>query len=263
MTSQTLLLERLGPIVRLKLNRPDKRNAQSLEMWRELKAVGVALEDDPEVRVVVVSGEGHAFSAGIDLTVLMAQGQAAGTGDAPIPDVSEVQLAFTWLRDARFATIAMVHGYALGAGMQLALACDIRMAADDATFALPEVNFGILPDLGGCAWLPELVGPAKAKELIFLGDRFDAQTAHRLGIVNQLTPPGSLEAVTMAMAERIAKQAPLAIGATKRAIRAAESSADAGLRTAAAEVRKLLVSNDFKEATGAAAARRAPRYTGT
>ena len=261
MTNQTLLLERLGPIVRLKLNRPDKRNAQSLEMWRELKAVGVALEDDPDVRVVIVSGLGHSFSAGIDLTVLL--GQATGTSDQPLPDVAEVQLAFTWLRDAGFATIAMVHGHALGAGMQLALACDLRIASDDAVFALPEVNFGILPDLGGCAWLPELVGPAKAKELIFLGDRFDAHTALRLGIVNQLTPLGSLESVTLALADRIAKQAPLAIGATKRAIRAAETSAEAGLRASALEVRKLLASNDFKEATGAVAARRPPRYTGT
>ena len=260
MTYQTLLLERLGHVVRLRLNRPDKRNAQSLVMWRELKAVGVALEDDPEVRVVVVSGLGHSFSAGIDLTLLL--GQAQATPDHPLPDVAEVQLAFTWLRDARFATIAMVHGYALGAGMQLALACDLRIATDDAVFGLPEVNFGILPDLGGCAWLPELVGPAKAKELIFLGDRFDAATAHRLGIVNQLTSAATLEAVTTALAERIAKQAPLAIGATKRAIRAAESSAEAGLRASASEVRKLLVSKDFKEATGAAAERRQPRYTG-
>ncbi len=258
MSYRTLLLERQGPVVRLRLNRPDKRNAQSLEMWRELQAVGVALEDDPEVRVVVVSGEGPSFSAGIDLTVLL--GQASG-GSEPLPEVSEVQLAFTWLRDARFATIAMVHGHALGAGMQLALACDLRIASDDATFALPEVNFGLLPDLGGCAWLPELVGPAKAKELIFLGDRFDAETALRLGIVNRVTTPATLEAVTTALADRIAKQAPLAIGATKRAIRAAESSAEAGLRASAVEVRKLLGSNDFKEAVQASAERRSPQFT--
>lgn len=259
MTYQTLRLERQGPVVRLRLNRPEKRNAQSLEMWRELKAVGLALEDDPEVRVVVVSGEGHSFSAGIDLTVLL--GQASGTSDQPLPDVSEVQLAFTWLRDARFATIAMVHGHALGAGMQLALACDLRIASDDAVFGLPEVNFGILPDLGGCVWLPELVGPAKAKELIFTGDRFDADTALRLGIVNQVTPVAQLEAVTAALADRIAQRAPLAIGATKRAIRAGETSADAGLQASAGEVRKLLVSNDFKEACQAAAAKRPARFT--
>ena len=99
MTYQTLRLERRGAVVRLRLNRPDKRNAQSLEMWRELKAAGSALEDDPEVRVVVVSGEGHSFSAGIDLTVLL--GQASGAPDQPLPDVSEVLQAFTWLRDAR------------------------------------------------------------------------------------------------------------------------------------------------------------------
>ena len=261
MSYQTLLLERQGSVVRLKLNRPDKRNAQSLEMWRELRAVGLSLEDDPEVRVVVVSGEGPSFSAGIDLTVLL--GQASGSAKEPLPDVAEVQLAFTWLRDARFATIAMVHGHALGAGMQLALACDLRIAADDAVFGLPEVNFGILPDLGGCAWLPELVGPAKAKELIFTGERFDADTALRLGIVNQVTTRALLEAVTTALADRVAKQAPLAIAATKRAIRAGESSTEAGLRAAALEVRKLLASNDFKEATRAAAERRLPSFTAT
>ncbi|MBL8988298.1 MAG: enoyl-CoA hydratase/isomerase family protein [Gemmatimonadetes bacterium] len=261
MSWNTLRVERndAGTIAQVRLDRPDKRNAQSLELWDELRRVGVALQDDPALRVVVVSGAGHSFSAGIDLGVLLGQATGAST---PLPEVELVQHAFRWLRESRFATIAMVQGYALGAGCQLALACDLRILADDAIMALPEIEFGIFPDLGGCAWLPELVGSAKAKELIFTADRFDAAEALRLGLANRVVPRHQLEAVTTELAERIAAKAPLGIAAAKRAIAAAEISADEALRVSATEVRKLLVSADFKEAGRAALEKRPPKYQG-
>lgn len=260
MSWNTLRVERTGHVAQVRLDRPDKRNAQSLEMWDELRRVGIALQDDPDLRVVVVSGAGHSFSAGIDLSVLQDQTSDAGT----IPDVELIQHAFRWLREASFPTIAMVQGYALGAGCQLALACDLRVLAEDAVMALPEIDFGIFPDLGGCAWLPELVGSAKAKELIFLGDRFDAAEALRLGIANRVVPREELEGVTMALAGRLARKAPLALAGAKRALAAAEESADAAFRTSAAEVRRCLASADFREAVAAAQARdkREPRFTG-
>lgn len=259
MSWTTLLVERQGGIARVRLNRPDKRNAQSVELWDELRRVGLEFEADPDIRVVVVSGEGHSFSAGIDLSVIL--GQAQGHGSLA-PEVELVQQAFTWLRDARFATIAMVQGYALGAGFQLALACDLRIFASDAVVALPEVNFGILPDLGGAAWLPELVGPAKAKELAFTGDRVPADEALRLRIANQVVARDQLEAVTMELAGRIAAKAPLAIAAIKRAVRAAEESADHAIRVSAREVKVLLASADFREAGQAMVEKRAPRFSG-
>jgi enoyl-CoA hydratase/carnithine racemase len=255
----TVRVERVGSVARVRLDRADKRNAQTPEMWDALRRAGLALEEDRDVRVVVVSGEGQSFSAGIDLSVLL--GQADRT--EPLPEIELVQQAFRWLREARFATIAMVQGYALGAGLQLALACDLRILADDAVLALPEVDFGIFPDLGGCVWLPQLIGSAKARELIYTGDRITAGEALRLGLANRVVPGDQLETVAMGLAERIAAKAPLGIAAAKRAIAAAAISAEAGMQASAREIRRCLGSSDFREAGRAAAEKRAPRFTGS
>ncbi|MFN0178414.1 MAG: enoyl-CoA hydratase/isomerase family protein [Gemmatimonadales bacterium] len=261
MSLTTLTVERTANgVVRLRLNRPEKRNAQTPEMWRELRETGVELIDDRSVRVVLLSGNGPGFSAGIDLGVLL--GAATGSGAALPSDVEPIQQAFTWLRDAPFPTIAAVHGFALGAGAQLALACDLRILADDAVMAFPEINFGILPDLGGCVWLPELIGSARAKELIFTGDRFDAHEAHRLGIANRVVPLSQLEAAAESLAATLAAKAPLGIAAAKRAIAASLASTDAGLRESAAGVRRCLASEDFKEAGRAALEKRGPIFHG-
>jgi enoyl-CoA hydratase/carnithine racemase len=259
MTLTTLQLERSGPVARLRLNRPGKRNAQTVEMWRELGDVGAKLTTDATVRALVLSGNGPAFSAGIDLEILL--GQAAGKSELPV-DVEQVQRAFSWLREAPFPTIAAVQGHALGAGMQLALACDLRILAEDAVLGLPEIDFGIFPDLGGCAWLPDLVGSAKAKELVFTGDRLTAVDGLRLGLANQVVPVGELERAATALAERLAAKAPLGIRMAKRAIDAAQESFDAALRASAAGVKRCLASDDFREAGLAAIEKRAPRYRG-
>ncbi|MEO8449169.1 MAG: enoyl-CoA hydratase/isomerase family protein [Gemmatimonadota bacterium] len=196
----------------LRLIRPEKRNAQNLEMWAELRQVGYDIIRAGETRALVLSGEGPVFSAGIDLGLLM--GQATGEA-ASLPAVEQVQHAFTWLRDAPFATVAAVHGAALGAGAQLALACDLRIFAEGTVFGLPEIDFGIFPDLGGCAWLPGLIGTARAKALIFTGDRIDAAEALRLGIANQVVPNEGLLAAATALAARLAAKAPLGIAAAK------------------------------------------------
>lgn len=255
----TLEVEREGHLVRLKLNRPEKRNAQTLEMWRELRAVGIELLADHTVRALLLSGNGPSFSAGVDLAVL--QGQSAGDPAAKA-DAADVQQAMTWLRQARFPTVAVVHGHALGAGMELALACDLRILADDAVMSLPEVNFGILPDLGGCVWLPELVGSAKAKELIFLGDKITSEEALRLNLANWVVPRAELESRATALGQRLVAQPPLAMAAAKRAIAAAAPEQVTALALSAAELRTLLATEDFAEAGRAAAARRPGKYQG-
>jgi enoyl-CoA hydratase/carnithine racemase len=254
-----VLVERAGPVARVILNRPEKRNAQTAVMWAALRETGQELERDPEVRVVVVSGRGPSFSAGIDLGFLLAQ--TTGPGPAPVtPEL--IQQSFSWLRHGRFVTIAAVQGTALGAGMELALACDLRILAQDAILGLPEVNFGILPDLGGCAWLPELVGAAKAKQLIFLAERIDAATALALGIANQVVPNADLEAAVTDLAGRLAARAPLGLAGAKRAINAAIASPDEALRISAEELRRCLASEDFKEVGRAMTEKRTPVFRG-
>src|SRR5690606_36282244 len=142
--------EREGPVGRLALARPEKRNAQTVRMREELRRLGAELLAVPDLRVLAVTGDGPVFSADIDLDLLRRQ----ASGDAGLPDVETVQQAFGWLRRAPFPTVAVVQGAALGAGFQLALACDLRVVADDAVLGLPAIDFGIFPDLGGCAWLP-------------------------------------------------------------------------------------------------------------
>lgn len=261
MSWSTIELERsANGVVQLRLNRPEKRNAQTVEMWRELHAVGVELVGDRSVRAVVLSGKGETFSAGIDLSVLMGAAQSSG-GSVPI-EVELVQAAFRWLRQAPFPTLAAVHGYALGAGAQLALACDLRIFSDTAVMGFPEVNYAILPDLGGCVWLPEIVGQAKAKELLLLGERFDAGEAHRLGIANRVVPAAELAGSVDAIAAALAAKAPLALQAAKRAIAAAAESEEAGFKASAAGIRRCFGSADFVEMGRAAAEKRAPAFTG-
>jgi len=230
-------VERDGPIARVVLDRAAKRNAQTLEMWEALRRIGLELQADSAVRVVLVSGEGPVFSAGIDLEILKAQ--ASGMGP-PLPAVELVQQAFTWLRDGPFVSIAAVQGAAIGAGMELALACDLRILAEGSVMALPEIEFGIFPDLGGSAWLPELVGTARAKELILTGRKIDAAEALRLGLANQVVPETELARAADALAHSVANRAPVAVRAVKRVIAAAVTSPETALRVSAAEIRKCL-----------------------
>jgi enoyl-CoA hydratase/carnithine racemase len=251
-------LDRDGPIGRLTLSRPEKRNAQTLDLWAELGRIGAELLQRPDVRVLILTGEGPSFSAGIDLGVL----GAFATGDSGLPDVEPVQRAFSWLREVPFPTIAAVQGAALGAGMQLALACDLRILAEDAVLGLPEIDLGLFPDLGGCVWLPEIVGAAKAKELIFTGARMGAAEALQLGLANRVVPNVELTAVVDALARQLAAKPPLAIAAAKRAIAAGLGDSEAGFRASAREIRRCLASADFREAARAVAERRSPAFQG-
>src|SRR5205085_8385364 len=190
------------------------------------------------LRCLVVMGEGRAFSSGIDLEHLLAGGGSnlfseAGKGSPPLADsptsglgmedklvtrIGDLQEAYTWLADAPYPTIAAMRGYALGGGLQLALACDLRIAARGTKMALPEHKYGILPDLGGTYWLPRIVGPAKAKELIFTAGTIDADEALSIGLVNRVVDDAELDAAVTALAERIAGQPPIAVRNAKRAI---------------------------------------------
>jgi E-phenylitaconyl-CoA hydratase len=190
------------------LNRPDKRNAINDEMRAELTDAFARFDADPSIRVVVLTGAGSAFCAGGDLS-------ASGTPDPNRPRVVEP------LDQFGKPVIAAINGLAYGGGLELALACDLRIASDAARFALPEVRIGSLPGSGGTQRLPAVVGATLAAQMILTGEPIDAQRALAAGLVSQLCEPEALLAAALAHARTIARNAPLAVIAGKRALRAA------------------------------------------
>lgn len=269
----TLRLEQSGHVGRLVLNRADKLNCFTIEMWRELRELGQRLCSDPgDVRALIVTGAGRAFSSGIDTSVFgggdegsIADGPDAGTRhENPIVDgIMRTQESFSWLEDAPFATIAAARGYALGAGLQIALACDIRIFARGISVGLLEHKYGIIPDLGGTQRLPRIVGPGKAKELIFTAARIDGEEAHRIGLCERLVTDEELDEVANDLAERIAAQPPLAIREAKWAVNASFDVPMAdGLRREAEGQGVCLPSEDMREAIGAFVEQRDPVYRG-
>jgi enoyl-CoA hydratase/carnithine racemase len=278
---QTISYEQNGPVGWLRLNRPERLNAMTLEMWEELAKLGESLGDDATIRCLVVIGEGRAFSSGIDVEHLLSGGGgnlfseagkgAASSAESPssggrmedklVGRIADIQEAYTWLADAPYPTIAALRGYALGGGLQLALACDLRVAARGTKLAMPEHKYGLLPDLGGTYWLPRIVGPARAKELIFTGETIDADEALRIGLVNRLVEEADLEAAVAALADKIAGQPPIAVRGSKRAIdKASGQSLGEGLRDAAVGQAECIRSADFVEAMKANLEKRPPVY---
>jgi enoyl-CoA hydratase/carnithine racemase len=270
----TLRLERDGHVGHLVLHRPDKLNSFTIEMWRELRALGRELVEEPDgLRALVVIGAGRAFSSGIDTTVFtgggggdsIADGDDAGTrhADPVVDSIMRTQESYSWLETAPFATIAAVRGYALGAGLQIALACDIRVFAHGVSVGLLEHKYGIIPDLGGTQRLPRLVGPGKAKEMIFTAARIDGDESHRIGLCEHLVPDEELEETAFGLAHRIAAQPPLAVREAKRAVNASfEHPIVEGLRIEAEGQAVCLPSSDMKEAVTAVIEQRDPVYRG-
>ncbi|WP_428964656.1 enoyl-CoA hydratase/isomerase family protein [Micromonospora fluostatini] len=186
-----------GPVATVTLCRPDVLNAQTPAMWHALRDFSRDLPGD--VRVVVVRGEGRAFSAGLDLAVAGATGpgsfaELATLSEAACADrIAEFQDAFTWLHRPDVISVAAVQGHAIGAGFQLALACDLRILADDARLSMAEVTLGLVPDLAGTKRLVELVGYARALELCVTGRRMDAVEADRIGLATLVVPRAELD----------------------------------------------------------------------
>jgi enoyl-CoA hydratase/carnithine racemase len=271
---ETIRFELDGPVGSLTLDRPDRLNAFTIQMWQELATLGESLRADPgDLRVLVVSGAGRAFSSGIDTSVFTSAAAASDlltdAGRARHPDetvasVLATQEAYTWLEEVPFATIAAVRGYALGAGLQLALACDLRFVARGTKLGLLEFKYGIIPDLGGTQRLPRIVGAGRAKELIFTAATIDADDAERIGLAEHVVPEEELDERVREVAEQIAAQPPLAVRAAKRAVNAAMSGTSIrdGLVVEAEGQATCLRSADMREAITAFVERRAPVYQG-
>ena len=270
---ETLRYERTGHVGWLRLNRPQKLNSMTAQMWDEMRVLGQELRNDPEIRALVVIGEGRSFSTGIDTSQFggnllggagsIAPTKGEKTEDPLVAAILRTQEAFTWLEETPYPTIAAVRGHALGAGMQLALACDMRIVAKGTQFGLLEHRYGLIPDLGGTQRLPRLIGTGKAKELIFTAKIIDAEEAQRYGLVEQLVEDAELEKTAAALAEQIAAQPPLAVRYAKRAVNAAlDTPPREGLRLEAEGQAVCIRSDDFKEAIRAYKERQTPQYKG-
>lgn len=248
-------------VATIELARPQKLNAMNAQMFTELGDAAEQAGTDPGVRVVLVKGQGKSFSAGIDIALL---GQLAGTRGARFRTfVRTAQRAGEWLTLMEKPTIAAIHGSALGAGFQLALSCDLRIAADDAQLALPEIRFGIVPDLGGPHHLTRLIGPARTKEIVWTGRTVEAQEALQIGLLNRLAPAAELNAHAEAYARALVHSPPIPVSLSMTLInRAHESSFEASLENQAHAQARCIESEDHKEAVEAFLEKRTPRFSG-
>ncbi|MDP9427449.1 MAG: enoyl-CoA hydratase/isomerase family protein [Actinomycetota bacterium] len=200
---------RNGAVLTVTLDRPDRLNAQTPTTWQALAAVGRSLDDD--VRVVVVRGAGRSFSAGLDRSLFSADPGTAGSlgelGRLPAEEAQErirgYQAGFRWLRSPGIVSVATVQGHAIGAGAQLALACDLRVLAEDAELRLPEATLGLVPDLTGTSTLVEVVGYARAMELCLTGRAVGAAEARAIGLANAVVPAAGLDAAVDALVAAI------------------------------------------------------------
>ncbi len=258
---ETITSETTDGIAVITLRRPDKRNAMNRAMFTELGDAARAAANDPEARVVLIRGEGPTFCAGIDLTAFGDLMQASPEELREFIVVA--QRPFALLASMPRPTVAAVQGHALGAGFQLALACDLRLAAEGASFGMLELNFGIIPDLSGNHRLAALVGPSRSKELIWTGRRLDAEEAERIGVVNRLVPAEALDKEADELVATLRARAPLPVRHVKAlADRAGHDSLEALMAAEQDAQVECLSSEDHREAVAAYFERREPRFTG-
>lgn len=252
-----------SPVGRVTLARPDALNALTPPMMGEIAEAVVALEADAAVRAILVEAEGRTFSAGGDTGFLTAM-----TEQAPFEIKGTVYRYFAGavkaLRLCGKPTVAAVQGVASGAGCELTLACDFRIAAEDAVFHESWIQLGLISPLGGMALLPQLIGLARANEMLLLGERVAAEEALRIGLVNRVVPAADLGATALAWAERLAAGAPLGLKAMKEGIRRGlESSVMAEWEHNVYVQSMLINSDDFAEGVAALKAKRKPEFKGS
>ena len=261
--SELVITHQRDSIFEIVLNRPEKRNAINMELFKAFDAAVAQANRNADARAVLIRGEGESFSAGIDVSSLLGLAQTFGPHwpQRMRSITDEFQSVLTRLERLELPTIALLHGHCLGLAFELALACDIRIAAAGTALGLPETRLGMIPDVGGTTRLTRLVGPARAKELIFTGRRFDVSLAEQWGIVNAVVPREALMAKAEELAAEIAQAAPLAVGMAKRVIDGL-SDIDRGLMLEGWAQSQLFSTEDFLEGAEAFMTRRPARFKG-
>ena len=256
--TEVVLSETRGAVALLTINRPEKRNALNGQVRCALLGALDAAARDQAVRVIVITGAGNkAFVAGADI--------AEFEGRTPVDQyrVMKQPGIYDALEKHSKPVIAAINGFCLGGGMELALACDIRVASSSAKFGQPEVNLGIIPGGGGTQRLPRVVGLGAAARMILTGDLIDAAEAHRIGLIEEVTAPDALMSRAMAIAETIASKSPVAVSAAKEAVRAALSLPLAeGLKLETALFQLCFASEDKVEGVRAFLEKRAATFPG-
>lgn len=213
MEYKNLILGGEDPVSLLKINRPDRLNALNSDVLEELATALEGFNRDESVKAVIISGEGKAFIAGADIAEMRDMNPLESRAFS-----EKGQRVLARIEGLEKPVIAAVNGFALGGGCELAMACDIRLASEEAKFGQPEVNLGIIPGFAGTQRLARLIGEGRAKELILTGEVIDAQTALSYGLVNKVVPADQLMDQAMSLAKKIASKGPLAVAMVKTVI---------------------------------------------
>ena len=260
MRLQTLMYEKADGVGTLTLSRPEKLNAMNLEMLEEMWSLLQEIAVDEDVRVILLTGAGRYFSAGADLDIL----STLDTANFRARQNKYWNRVFNELEDMQKLTIAALNGPAIGAGVELALCCDLRYAVENATLRLPQVNFGLVPDAGATVRLPLLIGPAKAKELILTGDGLHAQEAAGLGLLNRIFPQEEFGEGVREIARKMAQKPPLALGIGKQLVNRAFRNAvtRTGLEEVIDAQLFLITTSDYREGVEAFFEKRQPVFRG-
>jgi len=238
------------------LNRPEVLNALNMEILKELDSVLEEIRKDDKIRAVVIMGAGRAFSSGADL--------AGPTGAEEIRErLIFGQKVYDKIEEFDKPVVAAIHGYCLAGGLELAIACDIRIASEDARFGLVETNVGLLPSWGGVMRLPRVVGKTYAYEIVLTAQRIDAKEAYRIGLVNKMVPPDELKSTAMSMAGTLATKAPIPVREAKKIMaKAFEISMEEGNKLMTDAGVKCATSEDIIEGVSAMFEKRTPKFKG-
>lgn len=253
---QNILTASEGGIMTITVNRPDKLNALNRQTIQEIGAAMKAAEADAAVQVIILTGSGpKAFVAGADIAEFSNYSEAEGKDLA-----QKGHDVFNSIEQLSKPVIAAINGFALGGGCELAMACHLRVAAENAKFGQPEVKLGLIPGYGGTQRLVHLIGKTKAAELLMTADMIGSSEALQLGLVNHVVAPEQLMDKCKEMAAKIMKQAPLAIASVIRCVNA--SVTPSGFQTEVEEFGKCFITDDFKEGAGAFLEKRTPAFQG-
>jgi enoyl-CoA hydratase len=264
MPYEHIQLTRDGHVATLTLNRPEARNAMTPAMGEEVRHAAEGVGADPQVRVLVVTGAGKAFSGGGDLGMLardagLSNAEHDGMGGPP----REFYKRFLSIHALPIPTIAAINGHAIGAGLCFALACDIRIAAADVKMGMTFTKLGIHPGMGATYFLPRLIGTARACELLFTGRIIDAPEAERLGILSRVVARDAFPAAVQELARELATAAPIAVRMVKRALyRGVEHSLDDALDLESMQQSATFRTTDAREGIKAVMEKREPKFTG-